>query len=130
MIDKFNIYILFIIYTLVIISSTIIINNNGKSTNVEEPVINMDYFKLMDIIDDLIDTYLQFKVSLDFNIRRDGKVIDFELEMKSITSEILIHISPQLMKSAEAYVSDTYMIEYISNRVQHFLLEKMKTDKK
>lgn len=89
----------------------------------------MDYFKLMEIIDDIVDTYLQFKITLDYNIRRDGTTIDFEIEMKSITTDILVSISPDLLKSATLYVSDTYMIEYITNRVQNFLLEKMRTDK-
>lgn len=89
----------------------------------------MDYFKLMEIIDDIVDTYLQFKITLDYNIRRDGTTIDFEIEMKSITTDILVSISPDLLKSATLYVSDTYMIEYITNRVQNFLLEKMRIDK-
>ena len=89
----------------------------------------MDYFKLMEIIDDIVDTHLQFKITLDYNIRRDGTTIDFEIEMKSITTDILVSISPDLLRNATLYVSDTYMIEYINNRVQNFLLEKMRTDK-
>ena len=90
---------------------------------------SMDYFKLMEIIDDIVDTHLQFKITLDYNIRRDGTTIDFEIEMKSITTDILVSISPDLLKNATLYVSDTYMIEYINNRVQNFLLEKMRADK-
>nr|DAJ68158.1 MAG TPA: hypothetical protein [Caudoviricetes sp.] len=102
--------------------------NAHKGDNTSSyPVI--DYFKLMEIIDDIVDTHLQFKITLDYNIRRDGTTIDFEIEMKSITTDILVSISPDLLKNATLYVSDTYMIEYINNRVQNFLLEKMRTDK-
>lgn len=113
----------------VILAGIVFYALNAKGDNTTPAYPAMDYFKLMEIIDDIVDTYLQFKITLDYNIRRDGTTIDFEIEMKSITTDILVSISPDLLKSATLYVNDTYMIEYITNRVQNFLLEKMRTDK-
>lgn len=93
-------------------------------------VKQLTFFEIMDIIDSIIDTYLAYKVKLDFDVRRDGTIIDFELELKTIVNDIVIHLSLNIISQSELYVSDTYLIEYISNKVQLFLLQKMKEDNK
>lgn len=98
-----------------------------RNTEVNRPI--MEFRTIMDILDDIIDTSLKFKLELDFTKRESGFIFNYETELSSIVSDILNYISVDIFKEAEYYTTREFIISYITKNCELFLLENIKISK-
>ncbi len=89
----------------------------------------MDYEECKDVIDTCISNVI-FDLELRYELNDVRYIKKVDEEVKEATRDVMKLISANVMEQMQCYVTDSYIIQYISRNIRNFIIAYLKEKNK
>lgn len=104
-------------------------NKKNKHQEIINPIPNLGYKEIMEIVDATVDEIWKNKYFLYYRLKDIRVVANMDEEATSITKEVITSFTPEFLQSVKKYYTMEYFTRLITRKSQMLLVEYTNTYK-